>query len=186
MQDAQDWKLLDSKYIFNEPWLKARRDRCEMPDGTIVDPYYVVEYPDWVNAFALTKDGQVIMVKQFRQGLGKTIIEVPGGCVDDTDADLEVAIRRELLEETGYVFDKLTAIGSVSANAGTTNNLTHFFIAEGGEKISEQSLDDHEDLEVLLMSIDEVKSLLKNHEVWQSLHANCLFYGLLATGHMQW
>ncbi|RAJ06899.1 8-oxo-dGTP pyrophosphatase MutT (NUDIX family) [Chitinophaga skermanii] len=186
MSDPLDWKLVKSEYVFTEPWLKARKDTCITASGKQVDNYYVIEYPDWVNAFALTAEGKVLMVKQFRQGLGKTIIEVPGGCVDPTDATLEDAIRRELLEETGYTFSHVEPMGSISANAGTTTNLTHYFFATGGVKVSQQSLDEHEELDVLLMSIDEVKALLQQHEIWQSLHAACLFYGLIKAGEMQW
>lgn len=171
-----EWKILKSEYLHKEPWLTVRRDTCETPDGKIVPSYYVLEYPDWVNAVAFTEDGKIIMVKQYRHAIGRTLIEIPGGTLDDTDPSPEFGMRRELLEETGYAFDKLIPMGAVSANPSTNTNLTHMFLATGGKKVQEQQLDHNEDIEVILMTQEEVKALLKNNQIIQSLHATCLFY----------
>ncbi len=56
----------------------------------------------WVTALPVTKEGKVLMVKQYRHALEEECIELPGGCVDATDADFETAIKREMMEETGY------------------------------------------------------------------------------------
>ncbi len=105
MRDLK-WKTLKSEYLFKDLWFTVRKDTCERPDGKIITPYYVYEFPTWVTALALTEDGKVILERQYRQGLGETHLELPGGCVDDTDANYEEAIARELLEETGYTFSK--------------------------------------------------------------------------------
>jgi len=100
------WKILSSEYLFNDLWFKVRKDICETQQGKIIDPYYVYEFPEWATAFALTEDNKVIMVRQYRHPVGEVILELPGGCVDDTDKDFQTAIARELLEETGYTFGK--------------------------------------------------------------------------------
>jgi len=92
-----NWKTLASTYLFTDNWLTLRVDKCERPDGKIVEPYYVYEFPDWVTAVALTTDRQIILVRQYRHALGQTILEIPGGCVDKTDVDYEAACARELL-----------------------------------------------------------------------------------------
>src|SRR5258706_3871396 len=96
------WKIIRSEYLFNDLWFKVRKDVCETPGGKIVDPYYVYEFPTWVAAVPLTEDGKIIMVRQYRHALGQVCIEIPGGCVDDTDENFEEAIAREMLEETRY------------------------------------------------------------------------------------
>ncbi|HVK97634.1 MAG TPA: NUDIX hydrolase [Flavisolibacter sp.] len=179
------WKVLESQYLFNEPWLTIRKDKCELPNGQVIPSFYVNEYPDWVNAFALTKEGQVLMVKQYRHGIGEIGIELPGGVVDEGETP-EYAMKRELMEETGYKFDSILYLGKISANPSTTNNYMHMYLATGGVKVAEQSLDDGEDVEVLYMSIDEVKQLVKENKIFQSLHVNCIFYALHHLGEMQY
>ena len=173
-----NWKTLSSKYLFKRDWLTLREDVCERPDGKIIDPYYVYEFPEWVAALALTKEGKVIMVRQYRHALGETLMELPGGCVDATDASYEEAIARELLEETGFRFDKIEYLCKTSANPSTNNNLLRAYLATGGEKITGQKLDEGEDIEVLLFSIDEVKQLIRDNQLMQSMHVTALLYGL--------
>src|SRR5690606_33114208 len=126
------WKTLATEYIFKDLWCKVRRDKCETPSGVIVDPYYVNEFPDWVTALPGTEDGKVILVRQYRHQLGDICLEPPGGCVDDTDKDIETAVARELLEETVYSFSSDDFRGKISANPSTNNNLMHLFLARGG------------------------------------------------------
>ena len=110
------WKTLSSEYLYKDTWFTIRKDTCETQEGKIVTPYYVYEFPTWVTALALTTDGKVIMERQYRHALGQTNYEIPGGCVDDTDPSLEFAIRRELMEETGYEFEQFEYLGRKSYN----------------------------------------------------------------------
>ena len=178
------WKVLESEYLHKEPWLTIRKDKCEIPNGKIVPAFYVNEYPDWVNAFALTKEGKVVMVKQYRHGIENIEIELPGG-VSESGETPEQAMKREMLEETGYEFEHIECLGKISANPSTTNNFTHLFLATGGVKVAEQKLDETEQVDVLFMSIDEVKQLVKENKMAQSLHVNCVFYALHKLGELK-
>lgn len=172
------WKTLSSEYLFNDRWFKVRKEICETPSGKIVDPYYVYEFPTWVGAFPVTEDGRIVMVRQYRHALGETIIEIPGGCVDDTDKDFQEAIARELLEETGYSFSSYEYLGRISPNPSTNTNLLHMFLAKGGKKVADQLLDENEEIEVVLLSIDELKQLLRENKIIQSMHVSCIMYAL--------
>lgn len=172
-----NWKTLSSTYLSDHIYFRARRDRCEMPDGRIVDPYFVVELPPTVCAMALTTDNQVILVEQYRHPIEETILEVPGGFIDAGETPGQ-AIPRELLEETGYRFSEFHYLGQLAANPGVLNNFTHFFLAKGGVKITAQSLDSNEDIRIRLFSIADVKAMLENFTIKQALHASCLLYGL--------
>lgn len=176
------WKTIASEYLFDDTWLRARKDTCERPDGKIVSPYYVMEYPTWVTAVALTEDEKVILVKQYRHALEEVCIETPGGCVDDTDANYDVAIQRELLEETGYAFNKVTYLGRTSSNPSTNNNLMHMYLLQGGKKVQEQQLDHNEDIEVMLVTLAELKDMLERNEIVQSMHVTTIFYALQKLG----
>ena len=173
------WKTLSSEYLFNDTWLKARKDRCQRPDGKIIDPYYVIEYPEWTTALALTKENKVLMVRQYRQALGEECIEIPGGCIDSTDINQEAAIRREFLEETGFAFENAHFLGTTSPNPSTNSNLMHMFLLTGGHKVQEQALDANEDIEVLEITLDELKQLLLQNKIVQSMHVTTIFYALL-------
>jgi ADP-ribose pyrophosphatase len=172
------WKLLSSEYLWNDTWLRARRDRCVRPDGKEVYPYYVMEYPTWVTAVALTEDNEVVLVKQYRHALGEVCIETPGGCVDDTDANYDEAVQRELLEETGYAFNEVHYLGRTSPNPSTNNNLMHMYLLRGGKKVQEQELDHNEDIEVIKVSLDELKAMVERNEIVQAMHVTCIFYAL--------
>src|SRR5688572_21410849 len=106
MKNKLERTLLSSSYLHKGPWATVRTDKCQMPDGRIVDEYYVLEYPNWVNAVAITGDGGILMVRQYRHAANIVSLEIPGGVIDG-DEKPEEAMRRELLEETGYRFDNL-------------------------------------------------------------------------------
>ena len=164
------WKVLKSEYLFKRPWLTVRRDCVELPDGRQNPEFYVLEYPDWVNVIAITEDGQFVMERQYRHGLGKTCFEIPAGGMEKDETPLEAA-KRELMEETGYGEGEWTNIMNVSGNSSTTNNISHCFVAKGVKKISGQHLDSTEDLEIVLLSRDQVKDLMVNDQIRQSLMA---------------
>lgn len=177
-----NWKILSSEYLFKDTWFTVRKDTCEKPDGKIVTPYYVYEFPTWVSALALTEDNKVIMVKQYRHAIQDTIVEIPGGCVDPEDPNFEHAISRELMEETGYEFSKFEYLGKISPNPSTNTNWMHMFLATGGKKVNEQSLDHNEEIEVVLLTLDELKKLLKDHGIVQAMHATTIMYALERLG----
>ena len=180
------WKILSSEYLFNDLWFKVRKDICESPAGKIIDPYYVYEFPEWATAFALTEDNKVIMVRQYRHPVGEVIIELPGGCVDETDKDLQTAIARELLEETGYSFSSYESLGKISPNPSTNTNWMYMFLARGGKKVSEQKLDHNEEIIVELYSLQEVKNLVKKNEIVQAMHVTCILYALDKLGELSY
>jgi 8-oxo-dGTP pyrophosphatase MutT (NUDIX family) len=176
------WKTLSSEYLFNEPWLTVRKDVCETPQGKIIDPYYVYEFPDWVAAVPVTEDGKIVMVRQYRHALGEICTELPGGCVDDTDLNYEEAVKRELLEETGYTFSSYQYLGKISANPSSNNNLMHMFLATGGRKVAEQKLDVNEEIEIDLFTVEEVKQLIRENKIIQAMHVTCIMYALEKLG----
>ena len=157
----EKWKILSSQYLFNDLWFKVRKDRCETSAGKIIDPYYVYEFPEWASAVALTEDNNVIMVRQYRHAIKEVCLEIPGGCIDDTDKDFESAIARELLEETGYSFSSYKYLGKTSSNASTNANWMHLFLATGVKKVKELALDHNEEIIVELYSIDELKQMIR-------------------------
>ena len=185
MKDLR-WKKLSSRYLLQDTWGTVRKDRCETHEGKIIDPYYVYEFPTWVTAVAVTADNKLILERQYRYALDTINYEIPGGCVDDTDVSLEAAISRELMEETGYRFDHYEYLGKTSANPSTNNNWMHMYLATGGKKVQDQHLDQNEEMEIYLFTIDELKQMLRENQIIQSMHVTALFYGLARLGQLQY
>jgi ADP-ribose pyrophosphatase len=174
-----NWKKLSSKYISNHIYFTARQDRCERPDGVIVDPYFVVELPTSVCAVALTENNEVVMTRQYRHPVGETILELPGGFIDAGE-EPQTAIARELKEETGYEFSAYSYLGKVAANPGVLDNYTHLFLATGGVKTTVQQLDANEDIEIVLLPLETVRAMLQQNQFVQALHVCCMFYAMQA------
>jgi ADP-ribose pyrophosphatase len=180
------WKLLSSELLFNDPWFKVRKETCETPKGKIVTPYYVYDFPTWVGAVPLTDDGKIILIKQYRHAYGDECIEIPGGCVDDTDDNNKAAIARELLEETGFSFSEYHYLGKISPNPSTNSNLLHMYLATGGIKVATQSLDENEEIEIGYYSIQAVKQMLRENKIVQAMHVSCLLYALEKSGELNY
>ena len=176
-----NWKILSSEYITKHKYFTSRKDKCETPGGKIIDEYFVVEMPVSACALSFTEEGEVIMVKQYRHPIGQTVLELPGGFIDENESH-EEAMARELMEETGYEFSSVEQVGIIAANPGVLNNFTCLFLARGGKKTGLQNLDHNEEIEVVTISLEELKKLFLENKIVQSLHTNCIFYALRRMG----
>lgn len=165
--DIRKWTVLESEYLIRRPWLTARRDRVQLPNGVINPEYYVLEYPDWVNIIAITDDGRMILERQYRHGRGEVGYEIPAGVCESGETP-EQAARRELLEETGYG-DGTWHLNMVAApNPSTSTNLCHSFIATGVRRLSDQHLEATEDIALHLLYPDEVLRLMQDGKIIQA------------------
>lgn len=165
---TQRWKILSTEYLIRRPWLTARRDQVQLPDGRINPEYYVVEYPDWVNVIAITQEGKFVMERQYRHAVAMTCYELPCGVMEAGETPLEAA-KRELLEETGYGKGEWKEIMTITPNPSSMSNFTHCFLATSVEPVGPTHLDATEELEVHLLEREEVRTLLRENRLIQSL-----------------
>ena len=139
------WKVLESQYNYRDRWLALRSDTVELPNGRVLTPFHVIEQPDWVTAVAITHDGRIVLVEEYRHGARQALIELPSGIHDGPGEPLD-QMKRELLEETGYASEEWHPLGVFFANAGRLRNLVHCFLALDARKVAEPAADDSEDI----------------------------------------
>ncbi len=179
--DPGAWRVLQSEYLAREPWYTVRVDRVQLPGGTIIPKYWVSEYRPWVNVVAVTTDDRVVLIRQYRHGIGAVHFEIPAGTTDAEDTSLESAARRELLEETGYSGGTWSPLMTLSANPALQNNLTYTFLAEG-VTAGVATPDASEDIRVHLVPLADVEPLIESGGFLQALHVAPLMKLLLQRG----
>ncbi|CAM2944448.1 NUDIX hydrolase [Rariglobus hedericola] len=135
--------------------------------------FVVIDAPDWVNVLALTPDGHLVFVNQFRYGTNDFSWEIPGGVIDKGE-DPVVAGVRELQEETGYVGKSSRLLGSVNPNPAILNNRCHLVLVEGCVRTTEQEWDADEEIEVTTLPVDEAYAWARSGRITHSLVLNAL------------
>lgn len=158
------WKLLDTEYLVNSPWLKVAKEKCKLPNGKVIDDFYTLWQPDWVMILARTVEGKWVMTEQYRHGTGKIALEFPAGIIDKGETPEQAAIR-ELQEECGYGLDErrpITYLGSFSVNPDRHRGRFHVVFIDGVERIGNTSFDDTEDIESFTLSDEELQEKMAN------------------------
>ena len=172
-EDPKPWRVIASRYLHQEPpWLVVREDHVALPTGVEIDRYWVNEYEPWCNAIAVTPSDEIVLVRQYRHGIGEVHYELPGGVADH--GTVEESARAELLQETGYGGGTWSPFMRICANPSLTNNWTHTFLAEGVERVAEPAHEATEDLRIHLVPVREIPALIDAGQIIQALHATPL------------
>lgn len=166
------WKVLESSYVYP----KFRVDKCELPNGKFLDAL-ILEFRAWANILALTRNQEVVLIRQYRHGVQEVLWEIPGGVVEEGEDPLE-GIKRELLEETGYTAARFIQVGKLYPNPAFQTNTMYCFLALDAEKVTGQSLDDGEDIEVQLFPLDELIAMLRRGEFPHALQVAAMLQAL--------
>lgn len=161
-KNVTPWEILNSTVSYQDRWLKVRSDQCRTQEGLVIEPYHVIESSTWVNVVALTTSGQVILVREYRHGIQKVMLGLPGGGTEHKDSDPLQAIQRELREETGYSSETFFKLGWSYPNAANQNNIVWSFLALDAIQSHPQDLDENENVEVVLQDFVEF-----SQQAWQ-------------------
>ncbi|MCB0717138.1 MAG: NUDIX hydrolase [Bacteroidetes bacterium] len=173
-----NWEILESRYLLREWWMAVREDAVKLPTGVVLSRFHVVEVPDWVCVVGITAEGKVVLVRQYRHGVGQTVLELPAGGIEDGEA-VEDAARREFSEETGYDASEWIALGSLFQDPSRQTNTAYIYAATGLEP-GRSNPDPTEQLTIELADASEVLNMIADGRLKHSTHVAAI---LLAAAH---
>lgn len=102
MEKLKKWQLLHSKMVLNHPWCQVRQDEILLPNGKIIDDFFVHIKPEVALILPITTNKEIVFVRQYRHAIEEFFLELPAGSFDPNQESAEIAAKRELEEETGY------------------------------------------------------------------------------------
>lgn len=167
---ARKWRTLATERVYQTPIFNLHRRRAAHPHRGERD-FFVIDPSDWVNIIPLTPKNEVVMVRQFRHGIGDFTLEIPGGMVDPEDPNPAHAGRREMQEECGYDTDDVIPLGRVHPNPAIQPNFCYTFLARNVKKIDEPhpNLDGSEETEVVMVPMKSIKGLIASGAISHAL-----------------
>ena len=171
------WKVLKRDIVFRDTWVQLEASRCELPDGRIIEPFYIRRDPDFAVVVAVTKDNRLVLVRQYRHGVEKVLLELPAGAIEKGE-DPKVAAGRELLEETGYQAGHVEFLMKTAPNAANSTAYAYCYLATDAEWVAAQHLDEMEDVAVEFMDVKDVRRALQEGEFEQAVHVAALYAAL--------
>ena len=173
----RQWKTLQSTYLVQHPIVNLRQDTCKLPNGRVIDDYYVVEEHDVVLVFALTESNKLVLVEQYKHGVGELCLEIPGGYLDSATEDPLEAMRRELAEETGYTADKMELVATFINQPTRCTNRTYLYAATNVQRTTEPHLDPNEDITIHLLDMPTVFEYIQTGQINVALSVAGIYMG---------
>ncbi len=179
-----EWEEIKTEHIVQNEWIDFRQSAFRFPDGTEFEPYYNYSRRDYVVIVPFDTEGNLVCVRQYRQGIREVTTEFPAGGIERSDGkeyrdnrnkneDSEEALdaaKRELLEETGYESTEWKHLITIPSNATIADNYAYVYMAKNCRKVSGQNLDDTEFLNIEVHSPDELEKLIGSGQFQQSVH----------------
>jgi len=163
------WKVLDSRTLIDKRWLEVHEQRIELGHGATIDSFHLIVSPSWTGVLTVTQDDEVVLVRQYRHGLGGESLELPAGVLEPGESPLDAA-QRELVEETGFAAEGWQPLIEVSTEPARHTTRAHFFFARDARCVAEPSLDESEHVQVVLVPRSELLSLLDRGEIVHGVH----------------
>lgn len=156
------WEKLGDDTLARHLVFHVRRSRQRSPRTGVVIPFFLIDTADWVNILPITDDGELVFVRQWRQGSEQTSLELPGGLIDPGETDpLEAAVR-ELREETGHEAKEWVKLGSCNPNPAIMSNRCYVYLATGCTEVGDLIQDQGEDIEVVKVPQNDLDRLLRD------------------------
>lgn len=169
MSPKRPWEVLSSRTLVERRWLTIRELHVRLANGHEMAEFHLLESPEWASVLAVTPEGMVVMVRQWRHGAGRSALELPAGVIDSGETGL-LAAQRELEEETGYVSREWHALMVVNPEPARHRTRAHFFVALGAEPTGESRLEPTEVLDVELVPSVELLARFEAGDIVHGVH----------------
>ncbi|PIR78927.1 MAG: NUDIX hydrolase [Candidatus Levybacteria bacterium CG_4_10_14_0_2_um_filter_36_16] len=179
---SMHWKTLKSQIQITSPWYKIKKDSVELPNGVIINDYYVGQLLDVSILFAITEKNEVVLVKQYRHGTKDIQLELPAGTFKRGKENPSSAAKRELLEETGFRANKLIKLGVIEEYPTKNSHLVHMFLAPKVKFTGKQHNDITEEIKTYLLPINEVITLAINNRIMVGSSITTILLAALSLG----
>jgi ADP-ribose pyrophosphatase len=167
------WEVLSSEVVLSRRWIEIRQDRVKLASGHEIDEFHVVHGPSWAAVLCVTEEGDVVLVRQYRHGIGAESLELPAGVMDAGESPLAAA-QRELREETGYVSDSWTSLGAVATEPSRHTVVAHFFFAGRAHLTDGRALYASEEMETVRVPASELVALVEGGEIVHGVHVGAI------------
>ncbi|HOJ14816.1 MAG TPA: NUDIX hydrolase [Deltaproteobacteria bacterium] len=164
-----EWNRIGSRIAFRNKLVNVRLDTYHFLPNDIVKDFTVFELGDWVNVIPMTSQGLVVTIRQYRHGVMRETVEIPGGLISKEDAGPMEAALREMTEETGYTSREVIHIGTVEPNPAIQTNRCYTFLALDCLPDATQNLDPTESVRLELVHPDEVFRMIKDGTITHAL-----------------
>jgi 8-oxo-dGTP pyrophosphatase MutT (NUDIX family) len=169
MHRVSPWRVLSDRILVERRWLEVHEQRVELPNGHQIDEFHLIRGPDWAGVLPLTSDGNAILVRQYRHGVGRALLELPAGVIEPGESG-RAAAERELREETGYVAESWHALQVMSTEPARHTTMAHFFVALGARPSGDASPDAGELITVEPHPVAELAALIDSGEILHGVH----------------
>ena len=173
------WEILRTEPLQDCKVFRVTRSLVRSPSSGNAHSFFSIEAEPWVNVVPVTRDGHVVMVRQYRHGSHDVTLEIPGGIVDPGESPAAAALR-ELVEETGYQAKRVRPLGSLNPNPALFGNRVHTFLAEDVERVGEVMNGPLEETVVELVPVAEVEGRVRRGEIDHALVVAALHWWSLA------
>jgi ADP-ribose pyrophosphatase len=182
MVDSKKWKLLESQMAFDHHWYKVRQDTVQLPNGQVIEDYFVSVRPEVALVLAITATQELILVQQYRHGAQAVLLELPAGTFDPQCESAETAARRELEEETGYTAETLLPLATLYDNPVKETNQIHLFLAQDAYPVGAQKLDVTEEIDVVRVPLATIEARILAGEIQVAGTLSAIYLGLIHLG----
>jgi len=174
-------KTISTKKIFDGRIISVQVDEVELPNGK-TSTRELVKHPGAVAVIAVTEEGKIVLVEQYRKPLEKELVEIPAGKLEKGE-DPEICAKRELEEETGYGCDSIELVASFYTSPGFADELIHVYVAKGLKKLENAAgLDEDEFVNLMEVTLEEALELIKNQRIFDAKTIYAVQYLQLALG----